>query len=365
MDFDYSEEVSALAGLAEQIISDKVDHQRLKALEAAGNNVDAELWAALADAGVIGAGLPEAHGGAGLDFTAVTAVLEIIGHHAAALPLWPTVAMVGGAVAQFGSEDQQAEILPKIASGELIAAAALNDRRLAITATADGDGFRLSGNADSVPSGMDAELLLVPATFGDHALVALVAADAAGVSREAISTTTGKTEARLQLHDVAVAGADLLGSPADGAAILSWVRLRADVAICSLTAGLCAASVALMAEYAKERHQFERAIATFQAVSQRAADSYMDAEAIQLTARQAAWRLSAGLPAEKHVAIARYWASEAGFRVVHAATHIHGGVGVDRDYPLHRHYLLARQLELTMGTSEEHLVSLGRLVAAS
>jgi alkylation response protein AidB-like acyl-CoA dehydrogenase len=63
------------------------------------------------------------------------------------------------------------------------------------------------------------------------------------------------------------------------------------------------------------------------------------------------------------VAIARWWAGEAGFRVVHAATHLHGGVGVDRDYPLHRFYLMARQLELTLGNSEEQLVTLGDLIA--
>ena len=84
---------------------------------------------------------------------------------------------------------------------------------------------------------------------------------------------------------------------------------------------------------------------------------------MRLTSRQAAWRISAGLPAGEQVAIARWWASEAGFRVVHAATHLHGGVGVDRDYPLHRFFLMARQLELTLGNSEEQLVTLGDLIA--
>ena len=84
---------------------------------------------------------------------------------------------------------------------------------------------------------------------------------------------------------------------------------------------------------------------------------------MRLTSRQAAWRISAGLPAAEQVAIARWWASEAGFRVVHAATHLHGGVGVDRDYPLHRYFLMARQLELTMGNSEEQLEKLGNLLA--
>ena len=120
----------------------------------------------------------------------------------------------------------------------------------------------------------------------------------------------------------------------------------------------------MAADYTKERQQFGRPIATFQAVSQRAGDSYIDAEAITLTAYQAAWRIERGLDASAAVSIAKYWAAEAGFRAVHAAMHVHGGVGVDRDYPLHRYFLLARKLELTLGNAEEHLAELGRSLAA-
>ena len=94
-------------------------------------------------------------------------------------------------------------------------------------------------------------------------------------------------------------------------------------------------------------------------------DAYIDTEAVRLTSRQAAWRIADGKSAHEKVAIARWWASEAGFRVVHAATHLHGGVGVDRDYPLHRYFLIMRQLELTLGNSEEQLQKLGDLLAAN
>ena len=125
------------------------------------------------------------------------------------------------------------------------------------------------------------------------------------------------------------------------------------------------ASIELAADYTKQRQQFDRPIATFQTVSNRAGDSYIDAEAITLTAWQSAWRLDAGQPADDQISIAAYWAAVGGYRVVHAAVHVHGGVGVDRDYPLHRHFLLARQLELTLGNGEEHLVTLGRSIAAA
>jgi alkylation response protein AidB-like acyl-CoA dehydrogenase len=130
-----------------------------------------------------------------------------------------------------------------------------------------------------------------------------------------------------------------------------------------MMAGLCDAAVRLTADYAKERVQFERPIATFQAVGQRVADARIDAEGVRLTAWQAAWRLDAGLPAAEQVAAAKYWAAEGGQRVVHAAQHVHGGVGVDRDYPLHRYFLTAKQLELDLGGAAVSLVRLGRILA--
>src|SRR5436305_408 len=104
--------------------------------------------------------------------------------------------------------------------------------------------------------------------------------------------------------------------------------------------------------------------ATFQAVGQRAADAYIDTEAIRLTALQAAWRLEEGLPAATEVAVAKFWAADGGQRVVHAAQHLHGGIGVDRDYPLHRYFLWAKELELTLGGATPQLLKLGEILAA-
>jgi 3-oxocholest-4-en-26-oyl-CoA dehydrogenase beta subunit len=102
----------------------------------------------------------------------------------------------------------------------------------------------------------------------------------------------------------------------------------------------------------------------FQAVGQRLADAYVDTEAIRLTTWQAAWRIATGLPAISHVAVAKFWAGSAGQRVVHTAQHLHGGMGVDRDYPLHRYFLYAKQLELTLGGTTTQLRRLGRMIVA-
>jgi alkylation response protein AidB-like acyl-CoA dehydrogenase len=144
---------------------------------------------------------------------------------------------------------------------------------------------------------------------------------------------------------------------------VAWIELRATAALCALAVGVCSEALRLTAEYTKTRKQFDQPIATFQAVAQRAADAFIDTEAVRLTALQAAWRIDAGLPAEAAVAAAKYWAALGGSRVVRAAQHLHGGVGVDREYALHRYYVYARQLELTLGGATQQLRRLGRLIA--
>jgi len=139
---------------------------------------------------------------------------------------------------------------------------------------------------------------------------------------------------------------------------------RYTVALCAIEAGATAASLKLAAEYTKTREQFGKAIATFQAVGQRVADAYVDAEAISLTTLQASSRIAEGKEATKEIAAAKYWASEGADRVVHACVHVHGGVGVDRDYPLHRYFMLTRQLLVTLGGPTDQLRRIGAALAS-
>ena len=227
----------------------------------------------------------------------------------------------------------------------------------------------LEGTKACVPAALVADAILVPATrrtadgSSTGSGVFIVDAGADGVSLTRQTTTTGRPEAIMELHGVRVGAERLLGEGADGAAVIDCITEFATTALCIEEAGVCASALELTAEYTKTRVQFEKPIATFQAVGQRAADAYVDTEAIRLTAWQAAARLAAGLPASAEVAIAKYWAAEGGQRVVHAASHLHGGVGVDRDYPLHRFFLMTRQIELTLGGANESLRRLGRMLA--
>jgi len=371
MDFNLDEEEQAIFDLAAQILGDKSTHERLRQLTADDDRVDAEAWAALAEAGVLGAAIPEEHGGIGLGYLATAMALQQVGATASPVPLLSTAVMGAMPIVEFGTDAQKAAFLPSIANGSLIVAAGLYEEGTLpsepeTVAVADGAGYRLDGVKPMVEAGLDAGLLIIPAKTPDGACaVFLVPADAAGVTATRVDVTTRRPVARIELAGVQVGADALLGDGStSGADIVQWVELRTQAAMCMMMAGAARSSIELAAAYTKERKQFDRAVATFQTVSNRAGDSYIDTEAITLTAWQAAWRIDQGLPAEEAVSIAKWWAADAGFRVVHAAVHVHGGVGVDRDYPLHRYFLMARQMELTLGNGEEHLAALGRSIAA-
>jgi alkylation response protein AidB-like acyl-CoA dehydrogenase len=370
VDFDLTDEQQATAELAAKLLGDKSTPEALRALEHADDlRFDRELWRAMADAGLLGIAVPIEHGGAGLGPVELCLVLEEVGRRTAPVPALASLAFAGLPVARFGSAAQQAALLPPLAAGTRVLTAALveplgDPLRPATAARPDGDGWVLDGTKTNVPAALVADTVLVPAATPERATgVFVVAADAPGLSCERQATTTGTPEAQLELAGVRLSGDAVLGPVDEAGTVLRWTVEHATVGACAVMAGLAAEAVRMTGEYTSSREQFGRPIATFQAVGQRAADAYVDAHAIRLTMLQAAWRLAAGFPADREVAIAKYWASAGGQRVVHAAQHLHGGVGVDRDYPLHRYFLLAKQLELTLGGANRQLVNLGRLLA--
>ena len=372
MDFSYSEDQEAIRELATRIFTDLATHERLREIEAEAETprFDRKLWSELATAGLTGITLPEEVGGAGLGFIEAALIVEAAGKSAAYVPAIETIATGAPAIAEFGSEAQRQRWLPGVVAGDVVVTTALVELggtpdAPALAAEKAGAGYTLTGAKSCVPSGLIADVAVVPARIdGGEVGVFLVDLAASGVSRTWQLTNAERPDAILEFDHVALTSDDLLGSATTGLDIVHWLVLRATAGAAVAEAGVTSASIALTAEYTKTREQFGRPIATFQAVGQRAADAYVDSEAIWLTAWQAAWRIAEGLRADDAVAVAKFWAAEGGQRVVHAAVHLHGGVGVDRDYPLHRYFLLTKQLELTLGGATEQLLRLGAMMAA-
>jgi alkylation response protein AidB-like acyl-CoA dehydrogenase len=370
MDFVISEDQLAFAGLAARILADGASHEKLREIEnKPGPRFDRALWAELSRAGLLGIAIPEVYGGSEQGFFELALILEEAGRRTAAVPLLETTVLGALPIAQFGSEEQKASWLPRVVEGEVVLTAALiEDRgdpeRPATRAEKRDGGYRLNGRKTCVPAGSIADRILLAATLEEDGIgLFLLDPQAEGVKLQPLRTTSGQPEASLELVDVSIAEGDRLGASQSGSEMLAWLRERATAALCVMALGVCEEALRLTADYTKERKQFTQPIATFQAVGQRQADAYVDTEAIRLTSWQACWRIGAGLPAAETVAVAKYWAAAAGQRVVHTAAHLHGGMGVDRDYPLHRYFLYAKQLELSLGGSSFQLRTLGKMLA--
>jgi acyl-CoA dehydrogenase len=219
----------------------------------------------------------------------------------------------------------------------------------------------------AVEAAPEAELFLVPASSPDGVRVFLVGPSDGGVTVEPQSLTDFAPAGRVVLDGVAVSEDRVLG----GAEVAGWLVARATVGHCAAQAGVIERALELTAEHARTRVQFGRPIGAFQAVAQRLADAYIDVEAVRLTLWQAVWMLGADAgsgsgPASEEVAMAvataKFWAAEAGHRVAHTAVHVHGGMGIDTSYPVHRYFTAAKHHEFALGGATAQLRRIGAVL---
>jgi alkylation response protein AidB-like acyl-CoA dehydrogenase len=307
MNWDLSEEQQAIRDAAAQVLGG-----------------ERATWAELARADLLGLCLPESVGGSGHGIFELGLILEEQGRAGVHLPILPTV-VTAMAIGEFGSDEQKQKWLPGVIAGDTVLTAVLDD-----------------------------QLTYAPyAEQADAVLVGQQLLPSSALEIEGLQTTSGEPQG-------------LVTTSADGEGLSvdrTWLAERWMAGLCMLQAGLCQKALKLTAEYTTGREQFGKPVATFQAVAQRAADAYIDTEGVRLTAYQAAWRLSEGLPSANEVAVAKFWAADGGTRVMLAAQHLHGGIGVDTDYPLHTFTTWTKQIELTLGSATPSLVRLGKAIA--
>ncbi|EOM77499.1 acyl-CoA dehydrogenase [Rhodococcus rhodnii] len=374
MDFSYDEEQRTVRDLARTVFAGAAD--RLAATEASTDRIDRTTWTALAETGLTGLAIPEAHGGGGLGPAATIPLFEEQGEHTALVPLWPHV-FAAWAIGEFGDEALRGELLPGAADGTTILTVALEEgggaERTAPRLRADrtGDGWSLHGTKLAVPSVHLATAVVVSAHTDDGPVLVVVdPAESVHQDGESVhqdgdtvhqdgESTTHERCATLVFDGTP---ARALAAPGSGGAeaLAGWCAL----AVSALALGVGEASVRRTVEHLNARTQFGRPLATFQAVAHQLADSHIDLEAMRVTLWQAVGRAADGEPdAASAIAIAKWWAADAGQRVVHRTQHLHGGIGVDIGYPQHRYLLWGKQLAVTLGGASAELAHLGRLVA--
>lgn len=361
MDFKTTEASEDLGGLVRTIADSVVTPERQRELDGLEQRFDRELWAKLVEADILSAAAPEALGGGGFGVLEQTAVLVALGRQMAAVPYLESTVLAAGALAEFGSSTLQQEWAVPAIKGDKILTIALDGEmgEGPVQAQSSGSGYRLTGSRTQVPYGPVADAFLIPAETDSGTSVFLVSAGDAGVTVESLSTTGRGSIGHLDLQGVELGADRLVG---DGS-VLAWLTTRLTLGRSAFQLGVLERALELTASYAREREQFDRPIGSFQAVSSRLADGYIDVKALRLTLTQAAWRLSEGLPAEVDVSTAAFWAADAGHRVAHTTVHVHGGVGIDIDHPVHRYFLAAKQAEFAVGGATGQLLRIGRELA--
>lgn len=367
MDFTLTEEQDELRGLARQILTDRADLGALRGFDESADWFDRDTYAEFAKANLLGVALPEDAGGLGFGFLEQCLILQEQGRAVVPMPILHSMVTCALTVAKYGNAEQRANFGPMIA-GEVVYTAALAEIGTPLdepqtTATKQGDEWRLEGKKVVVPMAHIAERILVPARVGDDIGLFFVSADQPAVTLERQEVMDHEPEFVMHLDGALVGDEYRIGELTAGRDALRFMIEHTTVGICAIVAGACQEALRITAEYTCERKQFDRAIGTFQAVGQRLADAYIDTQAIELTMLQAATALAAGEDASKEVATAKFWASEGGSRVVHAALHVHGGICIDLDYPIHRYFQWVKRLEFALGSETEQLRRLGALIA--
>ncbi len=325
MDFAFDETQKDIQTLAASIF-ERATPERIKEIESTTHGVDNELWFDLAKADLLGVALPTEAGGSGHGIMELAVLLQEMGRRAAPVPLLSTIAFAAVPVAKFASPDERERILKPVIDGSTFLTASLEP-------------------GAPVPIAPIAERIVI--VDGDRVLLV----DAADARIE----PTRSTHRQLQGYVSYLDGAVL----AEGPDAVAFVRRHALAALCATAVGVFEEALRITASYISERKQFDKPIAAFQGATIHAADAYIDLEAIRATTWSAIWRLSEGLACDEELAIAKYWVAEGGQRIVHACQHLHGGIGVDVDYPIGRYFLWAKYLELTLGGTSEQLVTIG------
>lgn len=367
MNFNYTEDQLAIKDVAERMFRDLCSDEQIKQCFKQSQPFHKELWQQLATAGLLATSLPAEFGGSEMGMTELGMIIEAQGKSVAPIPLIETVVECAMPLAQFGSDALKKRILPGVTSGELLLSAVRPYSGLRgkapLNAHAEGEQWVLNGDSALVAYAPIANGFLVAANLqGGGQWVGYCDAQVEGLSVVAQRSTSAELAGHLSFNNVVISADNTLAINDDAAELLEWQAQRTYTAMAAQQVGILREGLKRAAEYTNERKQFGRSLSSFQSVSQQAADAYMAIEAL----RGVYWRALDDLEntgsAELSARVAKFWIAEAGHVAAHIFLHLHGGIGQDLDYPLHRFFIWAKKNELYLGAASQHATALGALI---
>jgi alkylation response protein AidB-like acyl-CoA dehydrogenase len=372
MDFDLDESQSEFRDLAAGLLDRVASAESEPAAD--GTSYDTTAWKAMAQAGLLEACLPTRAGGAGLGAVGLAVLLREVGARTTQVPVFATLALGALPVARNGTPPQR-EMLAAVADGELLLTAAVREPGNLgpprTVARRSGEGFILDGVKIGVPYAQQTAHILVPATVpGEGTGVFLIPPDADGLSHHVHPTASGEPASRIGLDAVRAGAGALLGGRADGLAARDLNRHAVAGAV-AVISGVLAGALRLTTAHVRTREQFGRPLAEFQAVTMQVADVYVAGRALDAAMWAGCWRLGAdpSLDSTAHddtdevLAVAACSAAGPALRALYTCQHLHGGLGIDVSYPLHRHFGWGTRYAQFLGGERAQLDVLGGLIA--
>lgn len=352
MNLDFSAEQNELRQQVRRFLEDRCPPSAVRKILEGDAQYDAELYAGLAELGVLGAAIPEEYGGVGLGHLELCVVAEELGRVLAPVPVASSIYLAAECLLQAGSEEQKSTWLPKLAAGEAIGCWAINEgsgRMGPGKVSATFENGRLTGTKSPVADGAVADFAIVLAKEGEGVSLCLVDLSSDGVSRESLkSIDPTRGQARLVFDG---APATALGSAGDGWHIATQVMDRAAILMGFEQLGGADRALQMARDYALERMAFGRQIGSFQAIKHMLADMYVSATLARSNCYYGAWALATSA-AELPVAAAtvRVSATNAFQHCAKNNIQTHGGMGFTWEFDCHLYYRRSNALALALGS---------------
>ncbi len=376
MEFAFTEEQQMIQETAESFLRDNSTSEAIRKAMDTESGYDAELWQRICSELYFQAiTIPEAHGGMGLGYVELVAVLEQMGRYLLCAPFYSTVCLATNALLVAGNEQQQATWFAKVLEGATGTLALNNSGKLSadsinVSYKKDGDSYVLNGDYRYVIDGHTADFIVAAAKEegGDNVALFVLSADSAGLERAWLPTMDQtRKQATLTLTNV-TAGTDGLMQENAWDALQKILQLAA-IACAAEQMGAAQQVLDLTVEYTKERVQFNRPVASFQAVKHKAADMMLKAEvarsAVYYAACVADDALNGGELADElaeAASVAKAWCSDACFQNAGDAIQLHGGVGFTWEYDVHLYFKRAKATEIFLGNAAWHREQIASLL---
>ncbi len=361
MNFAFSEEQEELRNIVRSFLENKSPESAVREQMDTDDGFDPAVWTQMAEQmGLQSLIIPEEYGGSGYSYVELTVVLEEMGRALLCAPYFSTVVLAANTILQSGDDAAKKALLPGIASGETKATLALTEANgrwdedgIEATATKDGDAWKINGEKMFVLDGHTADLILVAAKTDAGTSLFHLDSDAAGLTREALSTMDQtRKQAKLTFADTP---ATLIGTDGGGWDVLSTVLDLTAVALAAEQVGGAQYVLEMAVQYAKDRVQFGRPIGSFQAIKHKCADMLLEVESAKSAAYYSAWcaaEMNDELPSV--ASLAKAYCSEAYFHASAENIQIHGGIGFTWEHPAHLYFKRAKSSELLFGDPTYH-----------